>query len=127
MFSKKDLKTGYVLKFTDESLGEGVVLLDTANGDIVAGDRVWFPLDSKSDIELFGPKDEFSSHQVAEVACPRNNVDYLKAEHKCNREILWKREEKTEQHNVFMLLQIEKIESTIKQAQEQIEQLKNIK
>ena len=127
MFSKKDLKTGYVLKFTNESLGEGVVLLGTANGDIVAGDRVWFPLDSKSDIELFDPKDESSSRQVAEVARPKNNVDYLEAEHKCDREILWKREENKGQHEHTMLLQIEKLESTIKQAQEQIEQLKNIK
>lgn len=41
--SKEDLKTGMIVVMDDGKVG--TVLLDTANGDIVAGDT-WFPLES---------------------------------------------------------------------------------
>lgn len=122
MFSKKDLKTGYIVVVSGKGNEEKkcMVLLGTANGDIVSGET-WFPLDSYSDCYLFGEDyDEFM--KVIKVYRPRNNCDYrLETNYNLSNssyELVWERKEETEQQK-----QIRELKETIDKARKQIEEL----
>lgn len=70
-FSKKDLKTGMILV---QGNGQtGMVLLGTANGDIVSG-STWYPLTS---IDEDLTKHYGREYDIVEVWQPRYNNDYL--------------------------------------------------
>lgn len=125
MFGKKDLKTGYIIELvTFNRVQFAMVLLGTANGDIVAGET-WFPLSSYTDEDLFGNNGDV---KINKVYCPKTNADHAYAITKSLKgqisycSLVWEREEKTEQQK-----QIEELEKTILLAQQQIEELKGIK
>lgn len=71
MFSKKDLKTGMIVVFSDG--GKGMVLLDTDRGNIVSGDK-YFHLDGlSSDLKYC----QILEYEIIEVWQPRYNYYYL--------------------------------------------------
>lgn len=124
MFTKKDLKTGYIV-VCDACYMEKpeicMVLLGTANGDIVTGDT-WFPLDSCSDLQLFGEIEDGNDIYFTKVLRPKSNMDYnlskFNADDK-SYELVWERKVESEQQK-----KIRELEETINKAQAQIEELK---
>ena len=89
-FTKKDLKTGMMVfnKYGQRA----IVLLGTANGDILAGD-FWHPLSNYND-DL---KDENSSNgkdDIMEIYLPKYNCDYLQIKNnniECRGNLIWER------------------------------------
>ena len=69
--NKNDLKTGMVIVFTNNAVGN--VLLNTANGDIVVSDDIWFPLENVNTSLKDWRKDR---KEVKEVLQPESNSDY---------------------------------------------------
>lgn len=122
MFGKKDLKTGHIIELvTFNKVQFAMVLMGTANGDIVAGET-WFPLSSYADEDLFGNNGDV---KINRVYCPKTNADHAYAITRPLKDqiphcsIVWERKEKTEQQK-----QIEELEKTILLAKQQIEELK---
>lgn len=95
-FTKDQLKTGMVMVFKDGS--SGMVLLDTAIGDICAGSG-WFQLKHLNDDELFGNENASDIHKVSEVKLPKSAFDYTKATRGLyfSSKTIWKRQEKSPQ------------------------------
>lgn len=95
MFKKSDLKNGMVMILDNGA--KCSVLLGTDKGDIVAGEKDWFPLNHYSDEGLFGPM-SMSKRSAVKILKPRNNKEYGQKE----GEIIWNRsdmatEQSTEQ------------------------------
>ncbi len=124
MFTKKDLKTGYIVvcqAYYMDKPETCMVLLDTANGDIVNGDT-WFPLNSYSDDQLFGHVEKGNEIHITKVFCPKSNMDYNLSKFNANDksyELIWERKQESEQQK-----KIRELEETINKAQAQIEELK---
>ena len=127
MFSKKVLKPGYIVFFTATNGGglqQGVVLLGTNNGDIIAGKGVWFPLSSYSDQELFSL--DSSDYKIMNIYCPDSNMDYanfVSGEYNIDAgyKLIWKRPEE----ETLKQKQLRELQETIQKAKEQIEKLQN--
>jgi hypothetical protein len=122
MFSKADLKTGYIVTFEAED-SKAFVLLDTPNGDIIVGNKKWFPLSSATDSDLFYSTQHHYS--LKEVWRPRGNRMFnlslplpLNLD---NYELMWERKEKTVHQ-----LKIEQLEATIEKAAKEIQELKGM-
>jgi hypothetical protein len=118
-FTKDDLKTGMILVFKNNETA--MVLLDTANGDIVSGEN-WFPLKDFSDEELFTEGTSMRSGGVAAVYQPVCNVDFnlAKFDHKSkNYKQIWKREEKSQSQ-----IELEKLQQQITELQKQADKIK---
>ena len=84
---RKDLKTGDEINFFNGEVL--VVLLDTAqNGNVCAGENMWFPLDSRPD-EMGEWDIVFDNGQskIDSITRPIMNMDYLRCKKK--GEILW--------------------------------------
>lgn len=119
-FKKKDLKTGYIVTFVNPTYAPSFILLGTANGDIIAGDDVWYPIEDKNDNMLFKYTDDTS---IKEVYCPRynskHNLKSFNPKDENYYKLIWKREEKSSEQK-----KVEELEATIAQAQTQLAQLK---
>ena len=63
MFLKSDLQTGMLVETLDTWIRAGVVMLNTANGDIIVGDG-WQSLSC------------YDMDRVVKVSVPKNNRDY---------------------------------------------------
>lgn len=118
-FTKEDLKTG--MRVTCRNRERFIVLKDV---NILAQDSSqqefgYLFLDSYSENLVFQDKGESKWDVMEIVAFPVNHTDVLNLNARHKETFLWKRVEKSETQ-----IQIEGLEAIIKQAQEQINKLK---
>lgn len=116
-FTKADLRTGMkvVLRNGDEAIVMKGFISSVFGGDIIA--RV---IGSWDKLSAYGDdlSSEYPDLDIMSVFLPKSPSQLLTD--KATFELVWKREEKTEQQK-----QIEELEATIFKAKEQIEKLKN--
>ena len=124
-FTKDDLKTGHLV--VSREGGEYVVFKDSANAhnthkSVMVNlneDYNWATLEDYDDTLKYLEDTEYDIMEVYLQSHPYSFVHEYEAD---KRQLLWKREEKSEKD-----LQIEELQATITQAQEQISKLKEIK
>jgi len=123
-FTKGDLKTGHLVVLRDGR--ECVVFKDIASvhsyDDAIVNlnNNSWDALKEYTDNLL--SIDNFSELDIMEVYLQSHPFSFVREYEKDKRQLLWKREEKSEKD-----LQIEELQVTITQAQEQINKLKEMK
>lgn len=123
-FTKDDLKTGHLVVLRDGEeyvVFKGVASAYSCNDTIVnLNNHCWDFLEGYNDNLL--NNHNFSELDIMEVYLQSHPIGFVREYEKDKRQLLWKREEKSEKD-----LQIEKLQVTITQAQEQIDKLKEMK